>query len=140
MKKLVVIAMVLTVSMAGVFADKVISPDRLPQQAKDFISTNFPGKTTQYVEAEFNEYEVHLSDGTEIKFTGSGEWEEVKSYTGVPTAILPSGVTAHISQNYPDVIVIEAEKDWRNLEVQLSNRMKMYFDNSGNLIGQKYDH
>lgn len=139
MKKLAVILMVLAIPVAGVFADKVVPAEKLPQQAKDFISTNFPGKSAMYVEADFNEYEVNLNDGTEISFSGKGEWKNVKSYTGIPASILPEAVTSHVTQNYQDVIIMEADKEWNGLEIKLSNRMELYFDNSGKLIGQKFD-
>lgn len=139
MKKLAVILMVLAIPAAGLFADRVIPVEKLPQQAKDFISTNFSGKTATYVEADYNEYEVTLNDGTEISFSGKGEWKEVKSYTGVPAAVLSSSITNQVTQNYPDAIIIEAEKNWNGIELKLSNRMEMYFDNSGKLIGQKFD-
>ena len=74
MKKIAMIAMVLVVALAAVSArDKIVSADQLPKTAQDFISANFAGKTVQYVEKDFNEFEVQLSDRTEIKFGGNGD-------------------------------------------------------------------
>ena len=81
MKKIAMIAVVLVMALAAVSArDKIVSADQLPKTAQDFISAHFAGKTVQYVEMDFNEFEVQLSDRTEIEFGGNGEWESVKSY------------------------------------------------------------
>ena len=139
MKKNVLITAIMMISAAAMFADKVISPEQLPQQAKELISSNFPGKTIQFVEADFNEYEIQLNDGTELQLSGSGDWQEIKSYTGVPANMLPSEITNYVAKNYPNILILKAEKDWKNIEIKLSNRMELYFDTNGKLLGQKYD-
>ena len=140
MKKIGMIAVALVLLVAGVSArDKVVSADALPKAAKDFIAANFAGKTATYVEQEFNEFEVHLNDGTEIKFGGNGDWETVKSYNGIPAGVLPAAVTSYVSSNFADAKVVEAEKDWNSIEIKLSNRMEVYFDKNGKYLGQKYD-
>ena len=75
MKKIGLILVTLVLALATVSADdRIVSAESLPQKAKDFIAANFAGKTVQYVEKEFNEYEVQLNDRTQIKFKGNGEW------------------------------------------------------------------
>ena len=139
MKKIGMIAIALVLLVAGVSArDKIVSADDLPKGAKDFISANFAGKTVQYVEQDFNEYEVQLNDGTEIKFNG-GDWESVKSYNGIPAGVLPAAITSYVSSNFADAKIVQAEKDWNSVEVKLSNRMEVYFDKNGKYLGQKYD-
>lgn len=140
MKKIGMIAAVLVLLVAGVSArDRVVSADALPKAAKDFIAANFAGKTATYVEQEFNKFEVHLNDGTEIDFTGNGDWLKVKSYTGFPTAILPAAVTSYVSSNFAGATIYEADKDWNSIELKLSNRMELFFDINGKFLGQKFD-
>lgn len=140
MKKIAMIAVVLVVALAAVSArDRIVSADALPKAARDFIAANFAGKTVQYVEQEFNEYEVHLSDRTEIKFTGNGDWDTIKCYEGIPANVLPAGITSYVSQNFAGAKILEADKDWNNIQVKLSNWMEVFFDNNGKYLGQKYD-
>ncbi|MBR2361657.1 MAG: PepSY-like domain-containing protein [Spirochaetaceae bacterium] len=140
MKKIAMIAMVLVVALAAVSArDKIVSADQLPKTAQDFISANFAGKTVQYVEKDFNEFEVQLSDRSEIKFGGNGEWESIKCYEGIPAGVLPEAITSYVKKNFADAKIVEAEKDWNSIELKLSNRMEVFFDKDGKYMGQKYD-
>ncbi len=139
MKKLSLIIAGLLITAAAAFADRVVSPDSLPQAAKDLVSTHFPGKTVQFVEADFNEFEVVLNDGSQLQLAGNGDWKEVESYTGVPESMLPAAVVQHVKTTYPDILIMKAEKNWNNIEIKLSNRMELYFDTNGNLLGQKFD-
>lgn len=136
-KAIVAVLMVLAGSL--VFADRVVPASQLPAAAKSFISQYFPGKNATYVEADFNEYEVSLNDGTEIQFTGNGDWQEVKSYTGVPQALIPQTARSYLSSNFPGAVAIQIEKQWNGYKVELANRMEVYFDTNGNMLGQKYD-
>lgn len=140
MKKLGLILVALVLAVATVTADdKIVSAEKLPQKAKDFIAANFAGKTVQYVEKDFNEYEVQLSDRAEITFKGNGEWENVKSYEGLPASILPAAVGTYLTSNFADAKIVEVEKDWNRIEVKLSTRMEVYFDKDGKFLGQKFD-
>lgn len=164
MRKIAMIAAVLVLVLAAASArDKIVSADQLPKPAKDFIATNFSGKTVQYVEHEFNEYEVYLSDraetrtkdngkwegrsgasvsasaAAEITFKGNGEWEKIKSYGGIPAGVLPEAVASYVRNNFADAKIVEAERDWDGIELKLSNRMEVFFDKNGKYLGQKYD-
>ncbi len=139
MKKAVMIAIMAAVAAAALFADRIVPVDSIPQAAKALIAEHFPGRTAQFAEADFNEYEVQLNDGTEIQFSGSGDWQEIKSYTGVPAGVLPQAIADYTAQAYPNVPIIKAEKEWRGYELKLANRMEMYFDSAGRFLGQKFD-
>lgn len=140
MKKIGIIVAMIALFAASVSADdRVVSPEKLPQKAKDFITTNFAGQTIQYVEQDFDDYEVQLRDGSEIKFKRNGEWEEVKSYNGIPATVLPATAGTYLSSNFADAKIMEVEKDWNGFEVKLSNRMEVFFDKSGKHLGQKHD-
>ncbi len=140
MKKIGMIAALLVLVLAAASADdRVVSPDKLPKNAQNFIATHFAGKTVQYVEQDFNEYDVQLSDRSEIKFGGNGDWETIKCYEGIPAAALPASVTSYVSSNFAGAKIVEAEKDWNSIDLKLSNRMEVFFDKNGKYLGQKYD-
>lgn len=138
MKK-ILCAVLMVMASAFAFADRVIPASQLPAAAQNFIAQHFPGKTATYVEADFNEYEVNLNDGTQIQFSGGGDWYEVQSYTGIPQALLPQPAQSYISSNFPGVIAMQIEKEWNGYQINLANGMELYFDKQGSMIGQKYD-
>ncbi len=140
MKKIGLILVTLVLALTAACADdRIVSPESLPQKAKELIAVHFLGKTVQYVEKEFNEYEVQLSDRTEITFKGNGEWKSIKSYEGVPVAALPASLTSHISGNFADAKIVEVERDLNRIEIKLSTGMEVFFDKDGKYLGQKFD-
>ena len=139
MKKITMITTLFLLVLSATFADKVISADQLSAGAKDFISNPFPGKKVQYVEADFNSYEIVLNDGTEIDMATSGEWETIKSYTGVPASVIPSAIATYVNTNFPDTLIIEIESNWNNYELKLANQWELYFGKDGKFLGQKFD-
>ena len=110
----------------------------IPQAAQDFIGEYFPDRTVQFAGGDSRMYRAALSDGTEIAFTADGDWHEVKSY-GVQPSVLPQEIAAQTEQAYPSVPILRAEKKRYGIEVKLANRMEMYFDFDGRLLGQKFD-
>lgn len=136
MKKLaLLVAFIASIS----FADMVVPASNLPQNAQNFIATNFKGANIMYVEMDYEGYEVTLSNGVKIDFFTNGDWESIKSYMGVNPALLPAPVAATIAKTFAGVQIIKVEKEWNGFEIKLANRIKAYFDANGNLMGQKYD-
>ena len=61
---------------------------------QQFVKTYFPETTILFTQRDEGEYEVRLSDGTEIEFTRKGEWKHIDCkhynvYTSVPDALIP---------------------------------------------------
>ena len=69
----------------------------------------------------------------------SGEWETIKSYTGVPASVIPSAIATYVNTNYPDTLIIEIESNWNNYELKLANQWELYFGKDGKFLGQKFD-
>ena len=64
-----------------------------------------------------------------------GEWKEVEcKYSTVPTAIIPVQIASYVSQNYPDTQIVQIDRDKRDYEVKLTNRLELTFDLNFNLI------
>lgn len=136
----IVKALVLSLLLSSTaFAGVVISPSSLPEKITNFVRGNFPDANILFAKKDFTEYELQLSDATEIEFGITGEWKEIKSYNGINPAILGQEASSTISKNYPGIKIVKIEKEWNGFEVKLANMMKLYLDNNGNLIGQKYD-
>ena len=142
MKKLMILA--LTVLTLGTFTakadnDRPINVNQLPQKAQQFIKQHFPKEKVAYAkqERDFMEitYEVVFTNSSKVEFTKDGEWKEVDcKYSTVPVAIIPAQIKNYVSQNYPDTSVVKIERDKREYEVKLTNRLELTFDTHFNLI------
>lgn len=145
MKKLLLI-IAIVVGMVGYAAARDnYSHDAsvLPQAAKTTIANNFKGKVSLVkTEKEFGsvkEYEVILTDGTEITFDKNGNWKdvEVNISKSVPSSIVPKAITDYVKKNQKNQRIVGLEKDRGGYEVELSNGVEMKFDTAGNFL--KFD-
>ena len=83
----------------------------------------------------YKSYEVIFTNGNKVEFGKNGNLEEVNcKYTSVPTAIIPTTIQKYVTTNYPDTRVLKIERDKKEYEVQLSNRVELKFDLKFNLI------
>lgn len=112
-----------------------IDPANLPQNIRDYISTNFPSATIIKAELDDNFYELELSNGMELYFDAQGNFlgSEVDDR---PVAVgdLPAAITQYVSQNYPNLTIVSAEIDDNMYEIELSNGLELYFDLNGNFL------
>ena len=76
MKK--IIAILMGVFMLGTFAscDRMISPDKLPAQAKQFVAANFNGVNVLSVQRDGLGYDVILHDGTSLEFSTKIKYDD----------------------------------------------------------------
>ena len=137
MKKLMIlttILMALGISTACADNDKPIAVTQLPQKAQLFIKTHFPKEKVALakLERDFLEtrYEVVFTNGSKVEFLKEVECK----YSTVPTAIIPAQIASYVSQNYPDTQIVQIDRDKRDYEVKLTNRLELTFDLNFNLI------
>ena len=142
MKKIITIALAvfsLSILTANADNDRLTTKENLPQKAQKFININFKDSKITYVkdERDFLErtYEVLFTNGTKVEFDRNGEWKEVDCRkSSVPIAIPPAQILKYVNDNYPDVKVIQIERDRIDYEVKLSNRLELTFDKKFNII------
>lgn len=145
MKKILfALAFVLGIGVAAQARDNYERTDAsLPEAAKMTISKNFKAKVSLVkIEKKFgsiHEYEVILTDGTEIQFDAKGNWEDVETPANksVPSSLIPKGITDYVSKNYKKNKIVGIEKKSHGYEVELSNGIDMVFDRTGNF--QRFD-
>lgn len=146
MKKLtftLVYLFIMCATIACADNEKPIQTNQLPAAAQQFIKQHFANRTVALAKMETElmskSYEVIFSDGDHIDFDGKGNWEEVDcKFSSVPDAIIPTPITKYVKDNYPDVTIKKIEKDHREYDVKLSNRMELTFDLKFNLIDIDY--
>ncbi|MDE6410315.1 MAG: PepSY-like domain-containing protein [Muribaculaceae bacterium] len=115
----------------------------LPKGAQTTLSKNFKSKVSVVkIDKDFgriSEYEVVMTDGTEITFDRDGNWKdvEVNVSKSVPAAFIPAGVTSYVKANQKGQRVVGIEKTRSGYDVELSNGVEMKFDKDGKFI--RYD-
>lgn len=141
MKKImsVLAVLFLALNVACANEDRPIRVEQLPAAAQKFIQTHFPTSKVSYAKIDdelvYKEYEVMLADGTKIEFNGDGEWKDVDCKFGaVPAAIIPKKIANYVAKHYPDAKIIKIDRDRRDYEVSLSNRLELTFDMKFNLV------
>jgi hypothetical protein len=147
MKKIKIMKKILFILIAlfsvGIFVavannDKVINKSQLPAQAQEFIDSHFAGIDLAYAKKEcnivFKSYEVRLADGSKLEFSSKGNWEEVDCQSGeVPSAIIPQPIKDYVENNYAGAKILLIEKNRKDYEIKLSNRLKLKFDKNFNI-------
>lgn len=118
--------------------DKIITPDKLPVAAQNFIKEYFPENAVSYakkdVEISGTTYEVRLQDGTEIDFKGKGEWDKVDcKRLAVPGALVPSIIANYVQTTFPGQIIVKIDKEIYGYEIELGNDLELRFDKNGKL-------
>ena len=114
-------AMMLAALVAGVLlftecASMRIPYRRLPAGAKAFIGTYFPTESCVYAERDRDdgrrEYEVKLSNGTDIDFHASGDWKKVDcEYSFLPAGIVPQAIVDDLAERFPGARISKAERE-----------------------------
>lgn len=117
--------------------------DSLPDNAKIMIS-NYFDSAVSLVKIEKKtfggkEYDVVLTDGTQISFDGNGEWEEIDTPNNisVPSAIIPGNIKTFVAQKHAGALIVGIEKTKKGYSVDLSNGNEIEFTTAGGFL--KYD-
>lgn len=113
--------------------------DDLPESAKNIIKQHFLSQATVlYVDTDSDEYEVKLSDGTDVQFDLLGNLKsvEVLSSKKVPDALIPGKIRTYLSGNYANKNIVELEVKVAGYQVKLSGypEIELLFDLNGNFI------
>lgn len=115
----------------------------LPKAAQTVIADNFKAKVSMIkIEKSLgrvSEYEVILTDGTEISFDRNGNWEsiEVKADGAVPSKFILEPIAKFIKDNQHGKKIIGIERERNGYDVELANGVDMKFDKNGNFL--RYD-
>lgn len=139
-KILLVSLFALFVSVACADNDKKIATSELPTAAQQFIKKYFAKKTVALAKVDreltSTTYEVVFTDGSTVDFNSKGQWTDVECPKGsVPTALVPSQISAYVKKNYSGRSVSKLEKQRRGgYEVELSDGLELKFDKTFNLV------
>lgn len=116
--------------------DKPLVVNMLPDQAKEFVAKYFPSAAIVAAKTDGKEYDVALSDGTQIEFDSAGQWLDVDAPRGgyLPSGFYPEGIDEYISLNYNGFGINEISKETGGYDVELVNGVDLKFDADGQFI------
>ncbi|MDE6561323.1 MAG: PepSY-like domain-containing protein [Muribaculaceae bacterium] len=115
----------------------------LPETAQEMIKQNFTSDVSHIkIGKEFGrirEYDVVMTDGSEIYFDKHGNWKEVETRrtSSVPSSMIPRPISNFIKENQKSANVTGIEKKNYGYEVELSNGKDVRFTEKGKFI--RYD-
>ena len=144
MKKLFVILMSVVALTAFVSCnDKPVTPDNLPSKAKTFLKTYFPDVDVfSVIREEDGDYDVNLTDGTDVDFRSNGNWKKVDCHNlPVPHGFYPAGIDTYMADHYVGGYIEEIEFENNHYKVSLVDAtgfetdFDLVFDKNGNYIG-----
>lgn len=141
MKRMIIAAMASVVVCMSACAEKtqLVKFNELPQKAQTFIETYFNAADISFVKMEkdglHNDYDVRMTDGTEIDFDHDGSLEQVDCNTkAVPAGIVPEKITTYVAEHFTGAFIVKYEIDRRELKVELNNSLDLEFDKQGNFL------
>ena len=141
MKKVfIAIACVFTL-VTNACADNYQPIDRtqLPEKAQTFLSTYFPEAKISLARKEIDvmelNYDVIFTDGCKVEFDRKGNWTEVDCLTHpLPSGIVPEAIEKVIRTQYPEAQATKIERDHREFDVKLDNRVELTFNKNMQLV------
>lgn len=116
-----------------------ISQTQLPEKAQTFLATYFPEAKISLARKEIDvmelTYDVIFTDGCKVEFDRKGNWTEVDCLTHpLPSGIVPEAISKVIRAQYPDAQVTKIERDHRETDVKLTNRVELTFNKHMQLV------
>ncbi|MBR3983861.1 MAG: PepSY-like domain-containing protein [Bacteroidaceae bacterium] len=141
MKKMMLILACVFTIVTNANADnyRPINVSQLPEKAQTFLTTYFPEAKVSLARKEFDvtelSYDVIFTNGSKVEFDRKGEWTEVDCLTQpLPAGIVPATIEKVIKEQYPDAKATKIERDRREIDVKLSNRVELTFNKKMQLI------
>ena len=145
MKKIIaLLAVALVASMAWAEdLEKKVSLQELPEKAQEFLNTYFEGvkvkkviKTTDaYTFVE--EFDVYLSNKTQIEFDMVGAWNEItlkNKKVEMPRFIYPNRVVDTIDNQYADKKIVKVSNDGMEYEIKFKDGSEVTINALGKLL------
>ena len=135
MKKLITTLLLTILAILPVAARTRVyhNANPLPAPARTILKEQFLKVDSHALRGD--QYEVTLSDGTEIEFGSKGEWIEVDcGHRAVPKYFVIPEISDYVSKNYKGQRIIQIERASRSYEVELQNGLELRFDRSGKFL------
>lgn len=110
----------------------------LPQAAQKIISTHFPNLQISHIKIDKHtfvddDYDVVLTDGTEIEFDGKGNLEGIDCgrMGKVPDALIPKAILNYAKEHYPNQNIIKYDVKRKGYEIEIQSGLELIFNKQG---------
>lgn len=139
MKKILVFALFLALALGSTSCNK----SKQLGTINTFVRTYFPQDEVLAPIKDGFDYDVTLSDYTQIGFDGNLfgklEWDEVDCrhasiYTEVPAPLVPAEIANYVSRIHGTQSIMKISKDNRGWDIALSNGLEIEFDRRFNVV------
>ena len=140
MKKRILGAMFALFATGLFFAqdDMPISKKDMPSSVQRNVTRYFGKKNISSIIKDKEDgkivYEVSFDDGTKAEFSSNGNIIEVKSYSGVPSSVVPSKVQAYVRKYYPQSKIVQWKKKSNKQKIELDNDLDLEFTLKGDFL------
>lgn len=140
MKKLITaltLILMLAISASAIklpFDKYTIKRSELPAIAQQMLDEHFPKKKVSMIKVDRHllkktDYDVKLTDGTEIEFNNKGEWTRVDcKKKAVPEALVSNTVKKNVEKKFPNEKITSVHKRALYHEICLSNGSRHKYD------------
>ena len=118
---------------------KPVPVEKLPAKAQSFLNSHFKNVKVSLSRQELDvfelTYDVIFTDGRKVEFNHKGEWTEVDcNAQAVPAGIVPKAIVDYVNAHYPGTTINQIERDHKEVEVKLNNRIELTFNKKMQLI------
>lgn len=142
MKKITIIALLMSVCVLGAFAKKGRQPiafKQLPKVVKQEVKQIYTPKEVQLITSEkkaFRHYEftLILDDGSQVVFNEKAQVIKAKSEQGVKDIFIPTEIAEYIKATFPHAVITEYEKDSNKQVIVLNDTMTLVFKKNGKFL------
>ncbi len=126
-------------TLAFLNADIIVSADALPENIKQFIASNFNAQVG-LVQQDSDEYEIYLSDGTELEFDIVGNYKEIKNdMKPLSLSVLPINIASIVQSQFSGAFLRKVKRKFSYYELEFSNSLEVKIDPNGTILSQKFD-
>ncbi|MDE5685878.1 MAG: PepSY-like domain-containing protein [Paramuribaculum sp.] len=116
----------------------------LPAAANAFLQKHFPKTKVNHIKIESGtfggtDYDVILSNGSEIEFDSKGNIKEIDcGYNSVPEGLILKPITDYVRRNFKGQKIVSVDISRNKYEVELSNGVELEFDRDGSFRKADY--
>jgi len=109
----------------------------------DFVTTYFPDEEVLALIKDGLDYDVTLTDYTQIGFDGNIfgrlKWDEVdcrrsSCNSAIPASLVPAEIAAYVARIHDTQNIVKIARDRRNWEITLSNGVEVEFNSNFHVI------
>lgn len=137
MKKLLVYALFLGFALGSTSCGK-----SKMATINEFVATYFPQEEVLALIKDGLDYDVTLTDYTQIGFDGNLfgrlKWDEVDcthtNFTSVPDVLVPAEIAAYVGRIHDTQSIVKIARDGRNWDITLSNGIEVEFNKNFHVI------